>query len=108
MPLPAGFKVNGSVTTALSSALIPPRIQKIKTLLDKLPVGELLTSMELALRLALSVGGYGFQHPALADYREKVDRKLFWGSLSSIAQLREQLETPEDTNDQDSRCGEKI
>ena len=99
MPLPAGFKVNGADIASVNQMPVPPRVRKIQDLLDKLPVGDLLTSMELATRLGSSPGGYGLQHAALADYREKVDGKLFWGSRTSIAQLREQLAEQETTDE---------
>jgi hypothetical protein len=92
MPLPAGFKVNGTDVTSTKHSPIPPCVRKIQGLLDKLPADELLTSAELADRLGMSMGGYGLQHATLADYREKVDGKLFWGSRTSIAVLREKLE----------------
>jgi hypothetical protein len=95
MPLPAGFKVNG---TTRSSAPVPPRITKIMMLLDKVPMGELLTSNEVGARASLAFGGSWACHPALADYREKVDSKYFWGSMKSIRKLREQLAEPEDTD----------
>jgi len=98
MPLPPGFKVNGSKTT--SQVLMPPRVQKIIALLFKLPVGDLLTSLELSQQVGLSTGGSWTNHPALVDYREKVDNKFFWGNRKSIAQLRKQLAEPEETQNE--------
>lgn len=98
MPLPAGFKVNG--TKVDSRGLVPPRAKKIMALLDKLPFGELLTSIELSQRTALSVGGAWVSIPALTSYRERVDNKFFWGNRKSIAQLRKQLAEPEETQNE--------
>jgi hypothetical protein len=100
MPLPAGFKVNGSKIKHDCTIPVPPRVQKITTLLEKLPTTEVLTTSELLLRLGVATGGYALQHPSLTEYREKVDNKLFWGSRKSIVQLRKQLSEPEEANDQ--------
>ena len=86
MPLPAGFKVNGSKVVA-NHILTPPRVQKIIAFLSATPPNELLTTMELSSLLGLSVSGAYVTHPVLLDYREKVDNKLFWGNKKSIAQL---------------------
>jgi hypothetical protein len=96
MPLPAGFKVNGSATP-VDGLLVPPRVKKILAILDKLPFQEVITTLEVSLRLGRSTSGNFMGHPALEAYREKVDNKLFWGSRKSIAQLRKQLATPEAT-----------
>jgi hypothetical protein len=96
MPLPAGFKVNGAKS---GTSLVPPRVKKIAALLDKQPFGELMTSNEISYILSLSVGGAWSCHPALIEYREKVDNKYFWGSRKSIAQLRKQLAKLEETNE---------
>jgi hypothetical protein len=95
MPLPAGFKVNG---TKSGTGLVPPRVKKIAAILEKVPAGELLTSQELAIQSGLSVGGSWSCHPALIEYREKVDNKFFWGSIRTITQLRKQLSEPEAKN----------
>jgi hypothetical protein len=95
MPLPAGFKVNGVKS---GTVLIPPRVKKIIAVLDKQSFGELMTSMELMTQAGLSVGSAACSHPALAEYREKIDNKYFWGSRKSIAQLRKQL--AEDAHDE--------
>jgi hypothetical protein len=97
MPLPAGFKVNGSKVP--NGGRVPPRVTKIMAILDKVPYGELLTSNELGARAVLSVGGSWTSHPALFEYREKVDNRFFWGSRKSIARLREQLVTPEESHE---------
>jgi hypothetical protein len=99
MPLPAGFKVNGSKVEKNSRASVPPRVKKIVALLDKLPSGDLLTTLELADRLGLYCNGGAAQSAILLEYREKVDNKLFWGSRKSILQLRKQLAEPEENND---------
>lgn len=99
MPLPVGFKVNGAKTDA-SRIPVPPRVRKITALLNTLPSDELLTSAEISIRLALGISGSFVNHPALADYREKVDNKLFWGSRKSIVQLRKQLAEPEESQDE--------
>ena len=96
MPLPAGYKVNGSKVSG--SIRVPPRVRKITTLLEKIPFGNLLTSMELSIRAGVSIGGAWTSHPCLLDYREKVDTKLFWGSRKSIGRLRQQLTQSEDSN----------
>jgi hypothetical protein len=95
MPLPAGFKVNGIKS---GTALVPPRVKKIIVILDKQPFGELMTSMELMMQAELSAGSSVCAHPALSEYREKIDNKYFWGSKKSIAQLRKQLS--EDAHDE--------
>ncbi len=96
MPLPAGFKVTGSHS---SGGLLPPRVKKIIGLLDKQPLGELMTSVEVLQRTGQSHGASCVSHPALAAYREKVDGKFFWGSKKTIAKLRQQL--TEGINDKD-------
>jgi hypothetical protein len=97
MPLPKGFKVNG-VRTAGDGIPLPPMAQKIVAVLDKLPASELLTTAELAARVSSSLTGSTFTHPGLQDYRQQVDRNMFWGSRKSIAKLRKQLnETEEPT-----------
>lgn len=95
MPLPAGFKVNGGKAST-SNFHIPPRTRKIMDILNAVPFGELLTTMELSTRLQSSLAGNYTNQPSLVDYREKVDNKLFWGNRKSIAQLRKQLITPEE------------
>ena len=99
MPLPAGFKVNGSKTD-MTRVLVPPRVKKIMSLLDKLPSDELFTSNEVSARAGLSIGGAFVSHPGLTDYREKVDGRLFWGSRKSIAQLRKKLAESEESHDE--------
>lgn len=98
MPLPAGFKVNGSKTASSSVFPIPPRAKKIMTMLDKLPVSEVLTTLEMTLRAGMSPSASGglTTHPAILEYREKVDNKVFWGSKKTIAELRRKLNEPED------------
>jgi hypothetical protein len=98
MPVPTGFKVNGSKLDA-NRIPISPRIRKIMDILNSLPANELLTTMELSARLGLSLSGNYTNHPVLVEYREKIDNKLFWGNRKSIAQLRKQLAEPEDTNE---------
>jgi hypothetical protein len=98
MPLPAGFKVNGSKTSG-KDVPVPPRVLKIIAVMEKLSFGELLTSIETMQRAKQSVGSACCSHPGLADYREKVDNRLFWGNRKSIARLREQLAVPEETNE---------
>lgn len=101
MPLPVGFKVNGSKITKESRIPVPPLTRKIMELLDTLPLTELLTSAELSERLGRNIhGGCSNSHLALIDYREKVDNKMFWGSRKSIASLRKQLASPEDSHDE--------
>ena len=98
MPLPAGFKVNGSKTKNSSSVPIPPRVANIIKMLDKLPHGHLFTSMDLEARLGVYGIGTEARHLALYGYREKVDNKLYWGNRKSIAQLRKQLTQSEESN----------
>jgi hypothetical protein len=98
MPLPAGFKVNGSKTSG-KGVPVPPRVRQIIALLFKMPINELMTTMELSAQLGGSVSGSFVTHPVLLEYREKVDGKLFWGNRKSIARLREQLAVPEETNE---------
>ena len=101
MSLPAGFKVNGMRLPKGKKAPTPPRVQKIISLLEKLPTGDLWTTRELMDRTGLSFSGGAIQSSALNEYREKVDNKLFWGSRKSIAQLRKQLVEPvEDAHDE--------
>lgn len=100
MPLPAGFKLNG-VKLDVTRIPVPPRVRKIIDILDALPANELLTTMEVSVRLGLSLAGNFTNQPVLVDYREKVDNKLFWGSRKSIAQLRKQLAEPEGAPDED-------
>lgn len=94
MPLPRGFKVNGvTVTRSKSKLPLPPRAQKAIAVLDKLPLSELLGTMEVSERMGADIHSGGINnHPGLADYRLKVDNKLYWGSRASIALLREKLE----------------
>lgn len=98
MPLPAGFKVNGSKLDA-NRIPISPRVRKIIDILNSLPANELLTTMEVSARLGMSLSGNYTNQPVLVDYREKVDNKLFWGNRKSIAQLRKQLAEPEETHE---------
>lgn len=99
MPLPAGFKVNGN--TVSSVGLIPPLVKKVATKLDKIRFGELLTSQEVAARYRITSNGGWICHPALQNYREKVDNKVYWGSQKSIKQLRKKLNEPEETDGKD-------
>jgi hypothetical protein len=94
MPLPAGFKVNGS---KVNTSRVPPRATKIIALVEKLPFGELLTTRELTGRMDMSDID---NHQSLQDYQELVDHRLFWGSRESIAQLRKQLAEPEESHDE--------
>jgi len=98
MPLPAGFRVNGAKVLSTNQMPIPPMVQKIIAFLDKLPFGDIVTTMELGEQMGLSPSGSQLRHPILRDYREKVDQKLFWGSTKSIAKLRAQLTEPDETN----------
>jgi hypothetical protein len=95
MPLPPGFKVNG---TKSGASLVPPRVKKIIGILEKQPFGDLMGSADLIAQAELAFGSASVSHPALADYREKVDNKYFWGSKKSIARLREQLAEAEETH----------
>lgn len=97
MPLPEGFKVNGSKVVQRK---LPPSVQKIIALLDKLPSGELLTTAELTGRLGLAAS-FPKGSPVLAEnYYHVVDHKAFWGSCKSIAELRKQLAEIEKPHDQ--------
>jgi len=101
MPLPVGFKVNGSKITKESRIPVPPQVQKMINILDALASDELITSLEFSERLNRNLhGGSNNTHPALRDYREKVDNKMFWGSRKSIASLRKQLAISEETHDE--------
>ena len=100
MPLPAGFKVNGSKVSNGNHSPISPRAKKMMAFLDRLPASELLTTSEITTQLGLSNSGSVTSASGTADYREKVDGKLFWGSRKSIAQLRKQLAEPEESDDQ--------
>jgi hypothetical protein len=91
--LPAGFKVNGQVAGG-----IPPQVEKIVRLLGGFPSGELVTSTELSARLHIAKCGTTLGPPALTEYREKVDNKVYWGSQTTISDLRKQL--AEDTNEE--------
>lgn len=91
MPLPAGFKVNGSKIEKGRPIHIPPAVRKIISLLERLPFGNLLTTREISLQSGLAVNGSQMGHPGLDEYCEKVDNKKFWGNRKSIAQLRKQL-----------------
>lgn len=98
MPLPSGFKVNGAGVKSENRLALTPREKKAISLLDKLPVNELLTSMELSVRLGANMTNIGHR-PGMKDHRERVDNKLFWGSRKSIALLRKKLAEPEDSSD---------
>ena len=92
MPIPAGFKINGTIRENAAGTPVPPRVHKIITILDGLDENELVTTIELsALAGVGDASGRWPQHAGLSQYREKVDNKLFWGSRVSIAHLREQL-----------------
>jgi hypothetical protein len=93
MPLPAGFKLNGHITTKQTH--VSPRIRKILSILDKLPLNEVMTTMELSIRLGMSVSGNFTNQPVLEPYREKIDNKLFWGNRKTVESLRKQLATCE-------------
>jgi hypothetical protein len=95
MRIPVGFKVNGLKVPKLS-----PRVQKVVKILDAMPSDELLTTANLADRVALPMSGGITQEFALRDYHEKVDSKVFWGSRKGIAQLRKQLAESEGTPDE--------
>jgi hypothetical protein len=97
MALPAGITVNGVKSENSSGVPVPPKTKKIIALLDKHPSGDVLTTMELASQLGLSMSGNGFHHPALADYKEKVDGKVYWGNPQTIAELRKP--EPEETRE---------
>jgi hypothetical protein len=97
MPLPAGFKVNGSKTTQVGIP-VPPKVQRMIEILDALPSDELLTTIEVCAQVGKARGGADLQHPALQNFREKIDNKLFWGSRKSIARLRKKLS--EETHDE--------
>lgn len=97
MALPAGFTVNGRAEKAVLR--IPAQLQRLMTFLDSTPENDLFTTLEVAERLGISAGGNKWQSSAIADYREKVDGKIFWGSKASIAQLRRKLE---ESNGEDS------
>ena len=91
--LPAGFKVNG-----VTVGTIPPQVERIAAFLNKVPFGELLSSVELAARLRCSRNGDTFSHSALLEYKERIGSKLFWGSRKTIADLLAKL--TEDTNEE--------
>lgn len=95
MRIPVGFKVNGVKVPKDS-----PRVQKVLAVLDALPSDELLTSGELADRVAFPISGGIMQEFALRDYHEKFDSRMFWGSRKGIAQLRKQIAEPEGTPDE--------
>lgn len=100
MPLPAGFVVNGSTVKSEAWSL-PPRGKKMVEILEKLPLGEVLTSQEVSIRIGGALqGGSLNTHPGLHDYREKIDGRVFWGSKKSIAKLRKQLGISEEFHDQ--------
>lgn len=101
MPLPVGFKVNGVKVTKESRVPISPQVQRMINILNAIPVNELLTSAEFSERLGCNLhNGSNNTHPALRDYREKIDNKMFWGNRKSIASLRKQLAAPEESHDE--------
>ena len=97
MPLPAGFKVNGSKITH-SGMPVPPQARRIQEILHSLPADELLTTAEICERVGMARSGSSLNHPVLRDFKEKIDNKLFWGSRTSIARLRKKLS--EETHDE--------
>lgn len=87
MAFPAKTKRAGKDTHPLR-----PQVKRIMDFLDASEPLEVFSTQELVERMGISEGGCKWQDSYLADYREKVDGKMFWGSPSSIKQLREQLE----------------
>jgi hypothetical protein len=88
MALPAGITVNGIKSASGPGMPIPPKVKRIIALLDKHPSGDVLTTLEMSNQLGMSASGNSFTHPALENYREKVDSKLYWGNPATIAELR--------------------
>jgi hypothetical protein len=99
MQLPAGFKLNG--VTISAQVRETPQTKKIIAILNSLPLLEILTTRELGNRLGITLNGMSTTHPALQDYHEKIENRLFWGSQESIKQLREQLAAPQEAPDED-------
>ena len=96
MPIPSGFKVRG-MAVAAQKVPVTPRVQKIIDMLAGLPKDELITTIDITLRLSLSMNGNFTNHPALWPYKAKVDNKLFWGNAKTIIKLNQQLAEPEET-----------
>lgn len=97
MPLPAGFKVIATTKGTSTKMPTPPRVLKTQAFLDKLPSDTVVTTLELCEHLRLTVNGALMNHPGLREYREKVDRSVFWGSRASIKRLRKRIVECEET-----------
>lgn len=97
MALPAGITVNGVKSANSSGMPVPPKVHRIIALLDRHPSGDVLTTLEMSNQLGMSASGNCFNHPALENYREKVDSKLYWGNPQTIAELRKP--EPEETRE---------
>ena len=88
MPLPSGFKVNGSKTKSTGTLAVPPAAHKLMAHLNALPFSELLSTRDFSVRVGFMICGSLPHHPVLNDYHEKVDGKLLWGNKKSIRKLR--------------------
>src|SRR4030042_2061903 len=87
------FRILGSKRNPLRE--LPTPVERIKTVLDKLPDGDLLPTPDLAQSLRV-VKHYIHEHgthPILRDYREKGGDvngyPLLWGNKKTIKALRE-------------------
>lgn len=99
MALPAGFKVNG-LSGGSGAVKIPAPVQKVLAFLDELPYKELMDTRELWVKTGVNPARSPFYLPIVDSYRQKVDNKNVWGSPKTIAELRRQLNEPEETNDE--------
>lgn len=91
MPLPEGFTVGG---VAVSPKAPPPAVLKVIAALDKLPNRSLESTAALCTLTGLTDSRW-VQHQILSEYRYKVDGKLFWGSRSTIMELKKSLKDSE-------------
>lgn len=87
MPLPEGFTVGG---VAVSPKAPPPAVLRVIAALDKLPDRSLESTAALCGLVGLTDGSW-VQHQILSGYRYKVDGKLFWGSRTTIMELKKSL-----------------
>lgn len=70
----------------------PPQVVKIIKILSKLPLGQIITTAELAGKLGIAeLRGTTAKHEALSNHRERVNAKMYWGSIDSIIELRKRM-----------------
>lgn len=65
--------------------------ERIREHLDKLPLGHMVTSTQLASATEIHPADFQMRHPDNAGYRVKHNNVLYWGSKKTVQKFNREM-----------------